>query len=90
MPSSCKGRRLKPGSKAFCAPDLQVYDLDVDYVKCPDLNMTVPVANLGCLGVGPGVPVSFYEEKLGYLGTAFTKGPPDSSSAPRASSLQKM
>ncbi|MBP6849925.1 MAG: hypothetical protein KA201_39575, partial [Kofleriaceae bacterium] len=68
-------RRNAQGSKAFCAPDLQVYDLDVDYVKCPDLNMTVSVANLGCLGVGPGVPVSFYEEKLGYLGTAFTKGP---------------
>jgi hypothetical protein len=37
--------------------------------------MTVWVANLGCLGVGPGVPVSFYEEQKGYLGTAFTKGP---------------
>ena len=53
-------RRNAQGSKAFCAPDLQVYDLDVDYVKCPDLNMTVSVANLGCLGVGPGVPVRQY------------------------------
>ena len=68
-------RRNAQGAKAFCAPDLQAYDLDVDYVKCPNLNMTVWVANLGCLGVGPGVPVSFYEEKLGYLGTVKTKGP---------------
>jgi hypothetical protein len=68
-------RRNAQGAKAFCAPDLQAYDLDVDYAKCPNLNMTVWVANLGCLGVGPGIPVSFYEEQLGYLGTAFTKGP---------------
>ena len=68
-------RRNAQGAKAFCAPDLQAYDLNVDYVKCPNLNMTVWVANLGCLGVGPGVPVSFYEEKLGYLGTVKTKGP---------------
>ncbi|MBK7826800.1 FG-GAP-like repeat-containing protein [Nannocystis sp.] len=68
-------RRNAQGAKAFCAPDLQVYDLDVDYVKCPDLAMSVWVANLGCLGVGPGVPVSFYEQNKGYLGTAFTKGP---------------
>ncbi len=68
-------RRNAQGAKAFCAPDLQVYDLDVDYLKCPDLAMSVWVANLGCLGVGPGVPVSFYEQNKGYLGTAFTKGP---------------
>jgi len=68
-------RRNAQGAKAFCAPDLQVYDLDVEYLKCPDLDMTVWVANLGCLGVGPGVAVSFYEEQQGYLGTAFTKSP---------------
>ena len=37
--------------------------------------MSVTVANLGCLGVGPGVNVSFYEEQLGYLGTVQTQGP---------------
>ena len=68
-------RRNAQGAKAFCAPDLQVYDVDVDYAKCPDLAMTAWVANLGCLGVGPGVPVSFYEEQLGYLGTTMTVGP---------------
>jgi len=37
--------------------------------------MTVYVANLGCLGVGPGVQVSFYAEGIGLLGTVLTKGP---------------
>lgn len=59
----------------FCAPDLKVDDLDVDYDQCPRLEMTVTVANVGCLGVGPGVNVSFYEKTLGLLGTAQTKGP---------------
>jgi hypothetical protein len=68
-------RRNTQGAKAFCAPDLQVYDLDTDFTKCPDLDMTVVVANLGCLGVGPGVKVSFYEQDAGYLGTVETQGP---------------
>jgi len=68
-------RRNAQGSKAFCAPDLQVYDLDVDYADCPNLDMTVWVANLGCLGVGPGVQVSFYAEGKGLLGTVLTKEP---------------
>jgi len=68
-------RRNTQGAKAFCAPDLQVYDLDVDYNDCPNLDMSVYVANLGCLGVGPGVNVSFYEETIGYLGTVQTQGP---------------
>jgi hypothetical protein len=32
------------------------------------------VANIGCLGVGPGVNVSFYENDIGYLGTVQTQG----------------
>lgn len=64
-------------SSAFCAPDLTVGDLDVDYEMCPTLDITVNVANIGCLGVGPGVAVSFYEKTLGYLGTAMTQGPLD-------------
>ena len=63
------------GDSVFCAPDLQVKDLGVVYESCPSLEMTVTVANLGCLGVGPGVKVSFYEQTLGYLGTAVTVGP---------------
>ena len=63
------------GDDAFCAPDLKVSDLDVVYESCPNLDMTVTVGNAGCLGVGPGVNVSFYEKTLGYLGTAQTVGP---------------
>ena len=62
------------GDSVFCAPDLQVKDLGVVYESCPSLEMTVTVANLGCLGVGPGVKVSFYEQTLGYLGTVATVG----------------
>ncbi len=61
--------------QSYCAPDLKVDDLDVDYDVCLNLNMTVTVANVGCLGVGPGVNVSFYEKTIGYLGTVQTKGP---------------
>lgn len=63
------------GESVFCAPDLQASNLNVVYDTCPTLDMTVTVANLGCLGVGPGVNVSFYEQTLGYLGTAVTVGP---------------
>ncbi|MBA3549606.1 MAG: hypothetical protein H0T76_24275 [Nannocystis sp.] len=59
----------------FCAPDLKVSDLGVLYATCPSLEMTVTVGNAGCLGVGPGVNVSFYEKTLGYLGTVQTVGP---------------
>lgn len=74
-------RRNTQGAKAFCAPDLQVYDLDTDYLDCPNLDMSVWVANLGCLGVGPGVNISFYEEQIGLLGTVQTQGalPPGAS-----------
>jgi hypothetical protein len=37
--------------------------------------MSVWVANLGCLGVGAGVKVSFYEQNAGFLGTVETQGP---------------
>lgn len=72
-------------SKTFCAPDLQVGDLDVDYAQCPELAMTVNVANKGCLGVGPGVQVSFFEKTLGYLGTAQTKGALDAGASEQVS-----
>jgi len=64
------------GASDFCAPDLLPYDLNFDAAVCADkLELSVYVANQGCLGVGPGVNVSFYEEKLGLLGTVQTQGP---------------
>ena len=55
-------RRNSQGSLAAqCAPDLAPADLDVPSLPCPDLEMTVRVANQGCLGVGPGVNVAFYD-----------------------------
>jgi len=66
-------RRNTQGASSFCAPDLVPFDLSADSGSCPDLLLTARVANVGCLGVGPGVNVSFYEENLGYLGTAQTQ-----------------
>ena len=64
------------GASDFCAPDLVPYDLDFDAGVCADkLDLSVYVANQGCLGVGPGVNVSFYEEQMGLLGTVQTQGP---------------
>lgn len=67
-------RRNVQGASEFCAPNLVLFDLRTDPMMCPTLTLSVDVANLGCLGVGPGVQVSFYEENLGYLGTAVTQG----------------
>ena len=61
------------GVSDFCAPNLVLFDLRADMSMCPTLNLTVDVANLGCLGVGAGVQVSFYEQTLGYLGTVMTQ-----------------
>lgn len=46
---------------AQCAPDLVPSDLEVDLLLCPDLDMSARVVNQGCLGVGPGVNVAFYD-----------------------------
>jgi FG-GAP-like repeat len=67
-------RRNIQGASDFCAPNLVLFDLRADPSMCPTLTLSVDVANLGCLGVGPGVQVSFYEEALGYLGTVSTQG----------------
>ncbi|MCB9753753.1 MAG: VCBS repeat-containing protein [Myxococcales bacterium] len=66
-------RRNTQGAGDFCAPDLVPYDLNANANACPDLDLSVRVANEGCLGVGPGVNVSFYEANLGYLGTVQTQ-----------------
>ena len=63
------------GASDFCAPDLALYDLDFDAAVCLDkLELSVYVTNQGCLGVGPGLRVSFYEEVNGLLGTVQTQG----------------
>jgi hypothetical protein len=66
-------RRNVQGASDFCAPNLVLFDLRADLMVCPTLNLSVDVANHGCLGVGAGVQVSFYEETLGYLGTVATQ-----------------
>lgn len=68
-------RRNAQGFSNFCAPDLALFDLRVDQPICPTLDISVDVANIGCLGVGPGVAVSFYEQDAGLLGTVETMGP---------------
>jgi len=64
------------GAANFCAPDLVPYDLTFDANLCDtELSVSVWVANQGCLGVGPGVNVAFYEQQMGLLGVVATKGP---------------
>ncbi|MEM9458726.1 MAG: FG-GAP-like repeat-containing protein [Myxococcota bacterium] len=66
-------RRNAQGDLAtLCAPDLVPYGLDNDSMQCPDLALSVFVLNQGCLGVGPGVNVAFYEQDLGLLGVVQT------------------
>ena len=67
-------RRNVQGVSDYCAPNLVLFDVRADLMMCPNLILSADVANLGCLGVGPGVKVSFYEETLGYLGTVETTG----------------
>ncbi|MDC0670089.1 FG-GAP-like repeat-containing protein [Nannocystis radixulma] len=64
------------GAADFCAPDLVPYDLTFEAEACATgLKLSVWVANQGCLGVGPGVNVAFYEQNIGLLGVVPTKGP---------------
>ncbi|RMG96069.1 MAG: VCBS repeat-containing protein [Deltaproteobacteria bacterium] len=68
-------RRNTQGTGENCAPDLVPFDLQADGAACPDLNLSVWVKNQGCLGVGPGVKVAFYEQTAGLLGVVSTQGP---------------
>ncbi len=57
-------RRNGQGSlEAQCAPDLVASDLVLDAFSCNEdaLELSVKVLNQGCLGVGPGVDVAFYD-----------------------------
>ncbi len=50
--------------EALCAPDLTAADLQLDLFSCTEneLDLSVKIINEGCLGVGPGVNVSLYED----------------------------
>lgn len=50
--------------EALCAPDLTVGELVLDQFSCTEkaLDLSVKLINQGCLGVGPGVNVSLYED----------------------------
>jgi hypothetical protein len=62
------------GVSSFCAPDLVLVDLEFDPADClEELDVSVHVANQGCLGVGPGVKVTFYDAPNHPLGTVQTK-----------------
>ncbi|MBL8945668.1 MAG: VCBS repeat-containing protein [Myxococcales bacterium] len=50
--------------ETLCAPDLVPTDLMVDTLACPTLDMSVRILNQGCLGVGAGVNVAFYDGDL--------------------------
>ncbi|NVB42935.1 VCBS repeat-containing protein [Pseudenhygromyxa sp. WMMC2535] len=65
-------RRNTQGAVENCAPDLVAQDLDAEGVCAPDLNLGVRVCNQGCLGVGPGVAVTFSEAEAGTLGVVET------------------
>jgi hypothetical protein len=66
-------RRNAQGELAsLCAPDLVPADLSVDTIECPDLELSVKVVNQGCLGVGAGVSVAFYDVQAGLLGVVQT------------------
>src|SRR5690606_11900591 len=65
-------RRNTQGAVENCAPDLVAQDLETVGVCTSDVSFSARVCNQGCLGVGPGVDVSFSAEGYGVLGTVQT------------------
>jgi len=65
-------RRNTQGAVENCAPDLTLVDLDPDGPCLDEVTFKVRVCNVGCLGVGPGVDVTFSEQGAGVLGTVAT------------------
>ncbi|EDM75285.1 FG-GAP repeat/HVR domain protein [Plesiocystis pacifica SIR-1] len=65
-------RRNSQGGVENCAPDLVPQDLTTVGVCGADVTFEARVCNQGCLGVGPGVEVSFTEAEAGLLGTVQT------------------
>ena len=65
-------------------------DLEVDLAAVPRAcTCRARVLNQGCLGVGPGVNVSFYETTLGLLGTAQTQNGDSRPVAPKTVTLDR-
>ncbi|PRQ05287.1 hypothetical protein ENSA5_04060 [Enhygromyxa salina] len=65
-------RRNSQGAVENCAPDLVAQDLETIGICRDDVTVSARVCNQGCLGVGPGVDVSFTEADAGLLGTVPT------------------
>jgi hypothetical protein len=65
-------RRNTQGDVENCAPDLVLEDLDQIGMCTDEVTFKVRVCNQGCLGVGPGVDVTFSEADAGVLGTVAT------------------
>lgn len=68
-------RNAQGDQSVLCAPDLIPYGLETERLACPSLELEAFVLNQGCLGVGPGVQVAFYEATLGLLGVVETTMP---------------
>ncbi|NVB40569.1 VCBS repeat-containing protein [Pseudenhygromyxa sp. WMMC2535] len=66
-------RRNTQGGVENCAPDLVAQDLTTVGACQSEVTFSVRVCNQGCLGVGPGVDVSFSEAEFGALGTVTTE-----------------
>jgi hypothetical protein len=62
MPHNSYRRNTQGALQSLCAPDLVPADFQFDEFLCPELDMSVKVLNQGCLGVGPGVNVAFYDD----------------------------
>jgi hypothetical protein len=73
MPYNSYRRNTQGELQALCAPDLVPSDFMLDTLQCPVLDMSVRVLNIGCLGVGPGVNVAFYDDAT-LLGVVQTTG----------------
>ncbi|NVB42914.1 VCBS repeat-containing protein [Pseudenhygromyxa sp. WMMC2535] len=65
-------RRNTQGEVENCAPDLVLEDLEPVGMCLDEVTFKVRVCNQGCLGVGPGVQVTFSEAEAGVLGTVET------------------
>ena len=61
-PNNSYRRNSQGALESLCAPDLVPSDLQIDILECPNLHLSVKVVNQGCLGVGPGVNVAFYDD----------------------------
>lgn len=63
-PHNSYRRNTQGELETLCAPDLVPSDFFVNEISCLEdlLELSVKVVNRGCLGVGPGVNVTFYAD----------------------------